>query len=177
MRYNKIRHFRFLLVILLGLLSGCCLTQQESTGDSSHPIELLRSGVYGARTLQDSSATWITTRAALEHVYSALGKRQLKDSVALPDIDFDTYGVLFLEMGQRPTGGYSIDFTPSQSCVVDKQAVIITSWNTPEEGVFLTQAVTSPFMLLKIRRIDIVSIAVLDQNEQPLFEIPMDQIL
>jgi len=88
MSYDKIRHFRFLLVILLWLLSSCLLTQQESTDDSSHPVELLRSGVYGARTLQDPSATWITTRTALEHVYSALSRRQLKDSVALPDIAF-----------------------------------------------------------------------------------------
>jgi hypothetical protein len=173
MRYKKIRHFRFLLVILLGLLSGCWLTQQESAGDSSNPVELLRSGVYGARTLRKSSAAWITNHTALKHVYSALNKRQLKDGETLPNIDFNTCGVLFLEMGQRPTGGYSIDFTPSLSRVVDKQAIIHVSWNTPEEGVLLTQAVTSPFMLLKIHRVDIASIAVLDQNEQPLFEIPV----
>ena len=173
MRLLSFRYFQFILIILLGPLSGCWLTQQKSAGDSSNPVELLRSGVYGSRTLQDSSATWITNRTVLEHVYSALNKRYLKGGVALPDIDFDTYGVLFLEMGQRPTGGYSIEFTPSQSRVVDKQAVIIISWNTPEEGVFLTQAVTSPFILLKFRRVHITSIAVLDQNEQLLFEIPV----
>jgi len=173
MRYKKIRLFRFLLIILLGLLSGCWLTQKESVGNGSNPAELLRNGVYGTRTLRESSATWITNRATLEQVYSALNKRQLKDIEILPNIDFDQYGVLFLEMGQRPTGGYSIDFTPSLSHVVDEQAVISISWNTPEDGVLLTQAVTSPFMFLKICRVDIVSIAVLDQGEQPLFEIPV----
>jgi hypothetical protein len=173
MRYKKIRHFRFLLVILLGLFSGCWLVQQESVGNGSSLAELLRNGVYGTRTLQKSSATWITNHTALEHVYSALNKRQLKDGEALPDIDFETYGVLFLEMGQKPTGGYAIDFTPSLSRVIDKQAVISISWNTPEKGVLLTQAVTSPFMLLKIYRADIISIAVLNQDEQPLFEIPI----
>jgi len=174
MRYKKIRHFRFLLVILLGLLSGCWLTQQESAGNDSIPAELLRSGVYGSRTLQDSSATWITNRKALEAVSSALSKRQIKDGEVLPDIDFERYGVLYLEMGQKPTGGYSIDFIPSLSRMIDKQAFIRISWNTPKEGVLLTQAVTSPFMLLKIRRAHITSIVVLNQDEQPLFEIPIE---
>jgi len=173
MRILHTRQLRFLLTILLGLLSGCWFTQQESAGNSSIPAEVLRSGVNGARTIHDSSALWISSRAVLEHVYTVLNNHQLKNSKTLPNIDFDKYGVLFLEMGQRPTGGYSIDLTPSLSRVIDKQAVINISWNTPLEGLLLTQAVTSPFLLLKIYRADIISILVVDQNEQPLFEIPV----
>ncbi len=171
MRNTIFRYFRFLLIILLGLLSGCLLTQQDSAGDGSKPAELLYSGVYGTRTMHGPSALWITNRLDLEQVYSNLNKRHLKDAVAPPDIDFDVYGVLFLEMGQKPTGGYAIDFSPSLSRVIHKQAVINIFWKVPDEGVLLTQTVTSPFMLLKVQRVGRTSIRVIDQVEHPLFEI------
>ncbi len=171
MRILIFRCFRFLLVVLLGLLSGCWLTQHESIGANSDPAELLHKGVYGSRTLYDASASWVTNPIALENTYAALNKRQLKDAVVLPNIDFEKYGVLFLEMGQRPTGGYTIDFSPSLSRVIDKQAIIKISWNMPQEGLLLTQAVTSPFILIKVDRANITSIIVVDQNEKLLFEI------
>lgn len=173
MRNRIFRHFRSLLIILFGLLSGCWPSQEKGAGDNFNPAEFLCSGVYGARTAQNPSAMWITNRTLLEQVYSLLNKRQLQDGEALPDIDFDVYGVLLLEMGQRPTGGYDIDFVPSLSRVINKQAVIYISWNTPDKGVLLTQAMTSPFLMLKIYRADITSIVVVDQDEQLLFEIPV----
>lgn len=173
MRNTIFLYFRFLAIILLGMLSGCWLTQQEGAGAGPNPAELLHKGVNGPRTLDHASATWITHRIVLEQVYSALNNRQLKGVNTPPDIDFETYGVLFLEMGQRPTGGYTIDFDPSSSRVMDKQAVIKIFWNTPNEDTFVTQAMTSPFMLLKIYRAGITSIRVVDQDEQPVFEIPV----
>jgi hypothetical protein len=160
-------------MILLGLLSGCWLVQQEPSAAGSNPAELLNKGVYGSRTLHDASATWITDRMALEEVYSALNKRQLKNDETLADMDFEAYGVLFLEMGQQQTGGYTIDFVPSLSRVVNGQAVIKILWNTPNEGAYVTQAMTSPFMLLKINLAGITSIRVVDRDEETLFEIPL----
>jgi hypothetical protein len=162
---------RYFLILLLGLLSGCWLTPKDSVGNASNHAELLRNGVYGTRALQESSASWITNRTALEQTYSNLGKHQIESGAALPDIDFETYGVLLLEMGQRPTGGYAINFDPSLSFLVDKKSVIHVILLTPKDGMVVTQAVTSPFILLKIRHVDITSISVLDQNEQALFEL------
>jgi hypothetical protein len=162
---------RYFLILLLGLLSGCWLTQKDSVGNASNHAELLRSGVYGTRTLQESSASWITNRMALVETISNLDKHQIESGGELPEIDFEIYGILLLEMGQRPTGGYAINFDSSLSYVVDKKVVIHVILKPPAEGMVVTQAVTSPFMLLKIRHVDITSISVLDQNEQALFEL------
>ena len=173
MRNTIFLYFRFLAIVFLGMLWGCWLTQQDGNGASPVPAELLIKGVNGSRTSDHASATWITHRIALEQVYFALNKRQLNGGYTPPDIDFETYGVLLLEMGQKPTGGYTMDFDPSSARVMDKQAVIKIFWHTPNEGAFVTQAVTSPFMLIKIYRTGIVSIRVIDQDGQPLFEIPV----
>ncbi len=66
MRILIFRYFRFLLFILLGLLSSCWPTQKESAGNGSSLAELLCNGVYGTRMLQEPSATWITNRTSLE---------------------------------------------------------------------------------------------------------------
>ena len=165
------RYFRFLLILLIALLSGCWLTQKDSTGFNTNVFELLQSGVYGSRTLQESSATWINNSADLEQIYAALNKHQMGNNSTLPDIDFELFGVLLLEMGQRPTGGYAIHFDPALSRVVDKKAGIHVNWKTPADGMLLTQALTSPFLLLKIPKADIVSILVFDSDKEPLFEI------
>ena len=174
MRYKKIRYFRFLLALLLGLLPGCWLAQQESAGDDSGRAELLRKGVHGTRTLQGYSTTWITNRTTLQQVFTALNKRQLKNGEVLPDINFEVYGVLFLEMGQRPTGGFSINFNPSLTRIVGGQLSIHIDWVVPKEGKLVTQVVTSPFILLKIMHTNIDSILIWDQNKTSLFKIPIE---
>ena len=162
---------RYFLILLLGLLSGCWFTQKDSVGSASNHTALLCSGVYGARVLEEFSATWITNHKTLEQIYSTLGKHQIESGGALPEIDFKIHGILLLEMGQRPTGGYTINFDSSLSCVVDKKAVIHVILKSPAKGMVVTQAVTSPFMLLKVRHVDLTSISVLGQNEQSLFEL------
>jgi len=170
MKTIQFHFFRFLLILMIALLSGCWLTQKDSTGHDTNPVELLASGVHGSRMLQESSATWITNTTTLEQVYSSLNKHQMGNYTAVPDIDFDSYGILLLEMGQRPTGGHAVHFNPSLSCVVDKKAVIHVILKSPAKGMVVTQALTSPFMLFKVRHVDLTSISVLGQNEQPLFE-------
>ena len=174
MTIKVIRQLRFLLIIFLGLLSGCWFTLHDAPGNGSKPAELLRSGVHGTRTLQPPAVTWITDRTALKQVYTALNRHSIGNNVELPDINFDLYGVLLIEMGQKSTGGYAIKFDPSHARVLENQTIIHVSWNTPPDGAMLTQAITSPFILLKIQRTGIASIAVLDQREQLLFEISIN---
>lgn len=162
---------RYFLISIFVILSGCWFTQQEGNGNGTNDAELLYSGVHGTRAYQEPSALWITDRMALEQTYSNLGKNKIESGETIPEIDFNTYGILLLEMGQRPTGGYTINFDPLLSGVIDKNAVIHVILETPVEGMVVTQAVTSPFILLKIRHVGVTSINVLDQNEQILFEL------
>ena len=164
---------RFCVIILLGLLSGCWFSQHNSMGNGTNFAELLHSGTFGNLDLQDASATWITDHTSLEQFYTALSKHHVNGDNKAPEIDFKKYGVLLLEMGQKPTGGYSIIYEPSKSNIADRQAVIRVTWNVPQDGMVVTQALTSPFLLLKVWRCNLDSIIVLDQKEQTLFELPI----
>jgi protease stability complex PrcB-like protein len=174
MRIIRNRHFGCIGIISVSLLLGCWLTPQPKSADNqSKPAELLQSGVYGINMLQEPSATWITDHADLLELYKNLNKRHGGDDGNPPEMDFNIYGVLFLEMGQKSTGGYAFSFNPSHSHVVASQTVIQVEWNVPLEGTIVTQVLTSPYILLKVKKTEINSILVLDQNGRPLFEIPI----
>ena len=174
MQKKHFRCVRISVIIFLGLISGCWFNTHNQACNTINMAETIRNGAHGIASQKSANATWINDPEGLQHVFTAIDRYHLgNDANVVPDIDWSRYGVLFIEMGQKPTGGYSIDFIPALSRVVDKQALIHISWNTPEEGVFLTQAVTSPFIMLKIYRAEITSIIVLNQDELPLFEIPI----
>jgi hypothetical protein len=175
MRKIQIWHFRFFVIIFIGLLSGCWFTQQpESADNGSAPAELLYSGVYGISRLQEASATWISNHTALSELFKELNERRGGNGGSPPEMDFKSYGVLFLEMGQKSTGGFSINFNPSLTRVVGGQLAIHVDWVVPKEGKLVTQVVTSPFILLKIMHTNIDSILVWDQNMTSLFKIPIE---
>jgi PrcB C-terminal len=167
----KISIFRFSLILLLALLSGCWFTQKSSTGNDTTDVELLHSGVHGNRTPEEPSATWITNLADFEHINAALNKHKMEGGSTLPNVDLQTHGLLLLEMGQKPTGGYAIHFDPQRSRVIENKVVIHVDWNSPAEDMVVTQALTSPFVIIKIPKADIDSIHVFDQDNHRLFEL------
>ena len=93
-------------------------------------------------------------------MFKELNERRGGNDGSPPEMDFKSYGILFLEMGQKPTGGFSINFDPSLTRVVGGQLAIHVGWVVPKEGKLVTQVVTSPFILLKIMHVNIDSILV-----------------
>jgi len=174
MQNLSIRLILFLVLIMAGVSYGCWFTQLPQ-GDNGNPdrAELLLKGTYGLSTSAEPSATWIKDQATLDMLYQDLNARIGGKSVETPQIDFKKFGVLYLEMGQKPTGGYSIDFEPSKIKTLNKRLEIHISWKFPAQGMAVTQAVTSPFIFLKLDKTNITSILVLDQDDISRFEFPV----
>jgi len=171
MKTIDIRRACFFVAILAIMANGCCVMQgNNNSNDKSKSIELLRKGVNSGRLHEAPSATWITTAADLSSVYARLGNLQV-ENLAIPDIDFEIYGLLLIEMGQKPTGGHGIEFDPDLSRFIENQAMVHLRWNTPKEGRVVTQVVTSPYILIKIEKTAIESIIIFDQKQNLLFEI------
>ncbi len=164
-----------LILIMVGMLYGCWFNQQpQGAGGSSVRAELLLKGTYGIRTLAEPSATWIKDQASLATLYQNLNARLGGKGVETPQIEFNNFGVLFLEMGRKPSGGYAINFDPSKTQVDNDQLTIHVNWDSPAQGMTVTQVITSPFIVLKIMHTDITLIQVLDQKNQTLFETHID---
>jgi hypothetical protein len=160
---------------MVGVPYGCWLNRQSQGTDGGSPrVELLLKGTYGIRTPAEPAATWIKDQATLDALYQKLNTRQSGAVMETPQIDFTKFGVLFLEMGQKPTGGYAINFDASKTQIDRDKLLVHVSWNIPVDGMTVTQAVTSPFIFLKLNYANITSILVLDQNNKSRFEVPIE---
>ncbi len=69
----------------------------------------------------------------------------LKPSQALPIVDFANESVVFLEAGEKPTGGYSINI----SGLVDQTDLLVIHYlvSVPPTGAVVTQTLTHPWSL------------------------------
>lgn len=69
---------------------------------------------------------------------------------AVPEIDFEKYIVIGACAGSKSTGGYGVEIT---GVVENEKNVVITINETsPPEGSFVTQVITSPGHIIKIKK-------------------------
>jgi hypothetical protein len=101
----------------------------------------------------------------LRAIRERLDKSSLSDArERIPTLDFSQQGVLLVEMGKKPTGGYRLDLDKRPAIVSDGKVAVTLSWIEPSPGVLLPQFLTSPWILIALYRGDYSLINVLDQN-------------
>ncbi|RDI94983.1 protease complex subunit PrcB family protein [Meiothermus sp. QL-1] len=66
----------------------------------------------------------------------------------VPPVDFNQHRVAGFFWGQKPTGGYSLQYVGSQA--VGNTLRITLRLSSPAPGAMVTQALTSPFVLLEV---------------------------
>ena len=155
---------------------GCRHNSLKENNNAQPWIELLRSGNQGLATSKNISITWIASTERLQAVQAELNKLQFTENpVSPPEIDFETHCALQLEMGRQPTAGYSLTFNESASVVFNSAAVIAVNWQVPSEGTVSAQVITSPYLLLQLKKGEFQSLAVVDQQNHTLFESAIPQ--
>ena len=69
-----------------------------------------------------------------------------------PEIDFQKQSVIVVTMGRKNTGGYALEITDVRRSG-DKTEVIVTS-REPKAGGFSIQALTAPFHMVQVPKIE-----------------------
>ncbi|MEM7735847.1 MAG: protease complex subunit PrcB family protein [Deinococcota bacterium] len=68
----------------------------------------------------------------------------------LPEVDFARQSIIGIFVGERPTGGYSLQ---ARSVVIEGNDVYIgLQENSPPEGAITTQVLTSPWLMVQVNR-------------------------
>jgi hypothetical protein len=108
----------------------------------------------------------------IQDLVAGFDKQRLSENtLSLKDINLDRCWVLFIEMGQKPTGGYSVSLNKESSYFSDKPAAVIClNWNIPDQDAVLAKVMTSPYLILKLTKGNFTKIVVLDQENHTLFE-------
>jgi hypothetical protein len=75
-----------------------------------------------------------------------LNDDKLKGKISTNDLQQSNF--IILNMGEKPTGGYSISIESVKE--TDKEIIIKVKENNPESGAMLTQNITYPYTVVKI---------------------------
>jgi len=155
------------LVVLLFILSasGCANLSGTAFAGQERGAAVILSSLAGEGLGPSPGAAWIGDEKDFLLVMNKINRQRIGGSPAtLPAIDYDREGVLAIWMGRRPTGGYKIELASDKVSVKDGAAIVKVRWIEPSEKAVLTQAITSPCIMIKLTRAGFNRIQAVDQN-------------
>ncbi len=129
---------RIVLIVGVLVLAACSSTKTKEVGGL---YKVLVSSEYGGGNFQFYEI--ITDQKEFNML---LGDDELKKMVK-PD-DITTSNFVLLNMGEKSTGGYSIDVVNVEE--LSDKIVITVKENKPSSGDNVTTAITNPYTVVKI---------------------------
>ncbi|MDW8424341.1 MAG: protease complex subunit PrcB family protein [Meiothermus sp.] len=121
---------------------------------------VLQQGGQSAYTAPNPAAFLASNTSQLVTLWRLATGNQIPQP-ATPAVDFNLSRVVAFFWGQKPTGGYSVQYVSSQ--LSGSTLRVTLRLNSPAPGAILTQALTSPFVMLEVPgrfgRVEFVDIA------------------
>jgi hypothetical protein len=98
--------FRTVVLSILLATVSCINPHGGLVADATVPIKILYSAVFSPGTSTMPQARWIGTPEKLEDHWMDLHSHRLGAATPPPpEVDWETSGVLLVQMGRKPTGG------------------------------------------------------------------------
>lgn len=108
---------------------------------------VMQQGGSSAYTNEGASAFIASNQGQLQTIWRLATGNQLPQP-ATPSVDFNLNRVVAFFWGQKPTGGYGIQLVSTQFS--GNTLRVTLRLNSPAPGAILTQALTSPFLMLEV---------------------------
>jgi hypothetical protein len=161
------------VTMAVALLFACGMGQRAAAPPQELHVDVVAGGTQGMGSGPEPSAMWIAARDELDQVFGAQNALQLpaQDRKEALDVDFSTFRMLMVNMGQKPTAGYSLALDPQGGSISRQTAHITLIWTEPAPGMVTAQVVTHPFILLTISKGGFDSVKIVDQHGQTRFEL------
>jgi hypothetical protein len=125
------------------------------------PVEALYDGSHCGPPHRAAGAVWIDRPAdlppLLNHPSTARGFENIQWNP-------ETEGALWIYMGTQATGGFGLELASTTAIVQKAVATVQVQWRRPAPDRFVTQAITSPCLLLKLPKAGIDTIKIVDQT-------------
>ncbi len=152
----------FTLILML-LASGC--RHHDSMGAKVFVVESVYRATHCLSNSIEAHALWVDSLAELQRLWENRYRSRLGGSpLAIPEVDFNTQGLLWIHMGQQSTGGYALALADPICRVKNEIASVSVNWISPASDAMVTQVITSPCILLKLPKGPFHSIQVIDQD-------------
>lgn len=135
------------LYLLLLLSVAACTSTDAGAQEARVPFETIVQGSYAGRT--GAGEIVVEDEDDLVRVWRQSSSAEEEDRLP-PQVDFRSEVVVALFMGRRNTGGYSIEV---EEVIADgRRVTVIYRERSPGAGEMVTQALTSPYHLVRFQR-------------------------
>lgn len=115
--------------------------------------------------MQQALVRWIESQQAYQSTWEELRRTYAGGQAGrFPPVDWEQYGALLVAMGPKNTGGYAVDLASDDARINQGVLTILVNWREPQKGMMVTQALTSPCMLLKVPRTQFERIEIKDSS-------------
>lgn len=152
-----------LMAVLLG--HGCVNTPRGQAAGGDVAVETLHSWALCTGASTSPNAVWIDSRQMFKVHWQRIHSHRIgAGKPSIPQIEWDTHGLVLIHMGQKPTGGYGLELIRRRALLKDGTAHVRVNWKQPPANAIATTMITSPCLLVKIRRGDYHSVAIIDQS-------------
>lgn len=137
---------RFLIVfIFLIFLNFCFHTRENNKGELE--FETFQKGFYSG--IKEKKEMVIKNKMEFLDMWKNLTKILLPLPEP-PEIDFDKYMLLCTFMGEKPTGGFSIEI--KKIIEEDKEIKVFVKEISPGKNCIVTMAFTQPFHIVLLKK-------------------------
>lgn len=116
-------------------------------GGNLSEVRVLRQGANSAYTGSAPQAFLATSASSFAQIW-ALATGNILPRPAAPEVNFSQYSIAAFFVGQKPTGGYGVRFVSATSSAGTWR--ITVELLQPAPGAILTQALTSPYLILEL---------------------------
>ena len=133
---------KYLIGLVSVLLLGCASKKVQDIPEASR-------GLYEVLTQQSTGGANIRFFEILtttDEIAMLRGDENLRGKIS--DSDMETANFLILNMGEKPTGGYSINVTNVEETPTNIIVTVVE--NNPEAGSMNTMAITYPYTVVRI---------------------------
>jgi hypothetical protein len=159
--------FRYWLpAVVAALVIGSCIAASPPDTPSNRqlPMDTIWAGRQCGCEARQPRVRWVTDRDQLAAAVAAAKSTDLETQVTQHPVDWKRDGIVWLDMGLKPSGGYALSLAAPAATVTAGIAVITVKWRQPRPESVVTQQLTSPCLLIRLARDHFHTIRIKDET-------------
>jgi hypothetical protein len=157
---------RWLPAAVAALFLCNCLASKPPGDRKAHhlSIETLWGGSQCGCVAPQARVRWVTGPDQLSAAMAAAESSALRIQMAHLSMDWKHNGLIWIDMGLKPTGGYALSLAAPSARISSGVVVITVRWRQPRPGSIVTQQLTSPCLILKLAQENFHIIEIKDES-------------
>jgi protease stability complex PrcB-like protein len=153
-------------ICIMLFLIGCVLSEKSHSKQVKISYEIIKTGTQGGHEQNNVMVTWMDNNIEYTKTIRKLNHHIISKTKMISPIDFKLYGVVLIEMGQKPSAGFGLELIKEYVFIEKGRAILQIRWIEPSKDQDTASVLTSPYLLIKLPRGDYNAIDIIDQGNK-----------